>query len=108
MLFFISFIQNIDSLDSMLWEKSNYCLVIRLHNFAYQNHILQASNTKQNAPKIIQDQSSTAAHCTITKKREFHSFQKVFALKNGFHNSYSKKYNFYSQTVTKFNNFQIN
>jgi len=40
--------------------------------------------------ELIQDQSSLAAICMITKEKEFHSFQNDFALKYGLGTSLSK------------------
>jgi len=51
-----------------LWKGGNLIKCIQ----DAHNHLLQASNTRKNAPRFIQDQSSPAAHCIITKEREFH------------------------------------
>ena len=43
------------------------------HSLSYHNHLLQASNTKQNASRMIQYQYSPATHCMRRSFTTYHS-----------------------------------
>jgi len=67
------------------------------------NLFLQALKTKQKAPRIIQDQSSTAAHLYDHERESIPLISNSFRAQNGKSSISFEKNRTYSQTVTKFN-----
>jgi len=67
------------------------------------NLFLQASKTKPKVPRMIQDQSSTAAHLYDHKRESIPLIPKSFRAQNGSPFLSFEKNELYSQTITKFN-----